>query len=119
MTTNKAISEATRLTRRAVQQAVQGVLYGSSVAWRLPVKTDDDCIAELLTVFDEDEVGEIFRLCKACGALEKSLDYYIAGAVADVKLGFSKDFVRYELYQTCMAPRDELKTDTPEEQFFK
>lgn len=102
---------------------VAGAGQHSHRLYRLDTKTDEEYLSELLTVFDEEEADEILRLCRACSRHSfgvRSMDDYVKAVITDMNLDFPKDHVRYELYQTCMAnPRDELKTDTPEEQFFK
>jgi hypothetical protein len=91
--------------------------------FRIDTKPDEEHLSELRTVFDKEEADEILRLCKACfrfGFGVRSVEYYVDAAIADIKLGFSKDHVRYALYQTCMAnPHDELVVGEVEEQFFK
>jgi hypothetical protein len=84
------------------------------------IKTEDDYLIELGEEFTLEEATEIFRLCKGCAMVTtESIEYYVQTAIREVQLGFSKDYVRYALYQTCMAPRDELKAGNAEEQFFK
>ena len=85
-------------------------------------KTNEDYEAQF--VFQgcsEQEAVAAVWLCNQCAvATPNPVSYYVNLAVVGLLKGWSVDEVRYRLYQTCMAnPRDELKTDTPEEQFFK
>jgi hypothetical protein len=101
--------------------ATRGIPVGQHKHHMFRIKTKDDYLIELRQAFELSEIDEIYRLCEECARVTREgLEYYADTVVMEVELGFSKDYVRYALYQTCMVNRsDDMKTDTHEEQFFK
>jgi hypothetical protein len=68
------------------------------------------------------EIDNIMYLCRQCSSrsLYKTAFDYVDFAITCLQSHETIDDVCYNLYQTCMSNRsDEMKTDIPDEQFFK
>lgn len=126
MTEREINNEIFELCKKQLERAMPpisiSVIAGDYLAQKPPEQDTFEKYFLAVLGCTADEAEDILWLCRVISMKKVRMPFNQLYAFANSALsaGDTPDEVRYHLYQECMVNRkDEFRTDTPEEQFFK